>query len=119
SEAANVHEKGVAILKPGLAYKNPIDTISLGVGLMLGTAGLPHVLMRFFTVKDAKEARKSALYASTFIGYFYLLMFIIGFGAILYVMNEPTYFTSSGEVIGGTNMVAVHLSDVIGGSIFL
>src|SRR5699024_1157157 len=99
AKATEVHPAGKELMKPGLAYPNPIDSISLGVGLMLGTAGLPHILMRFFTVKDAKEARKSALYASTFIGYFYLLMFIIGFGAILYVMNQPAYTTADGSII--------------------
>ncbi|MDG9729099.1 cation acetate symporter [Ignatzschineria sp. RMDPL8A] len=119
AKATEVHPAGKELMKPGLAYPNPIDSISLGVGLMLGTAGLPHILMRFFTVKDAKEARKSALYASTFIGYFYLLMFIIGFGAILYVMNQPAYTTADGSIIGGTNMVAIHLSQAVGGNMFL
>lgn len=68
---------------PGKLAANPIDALSLGLALMFGTAGLPHILMRFFTVKDAKEARKSVVVATGFIGYFYLLTFIIGFGAIL------------------------------------
>ena len=66
--------------------------LSLGLALMFGTAGLPHILMRFFTVKDAKEARKSVVAATGFIGYFYLLTFIIGFGAILFVSNNPQFF---------------------------
>ncbi len=118
-KATEVHPKGIEIMSPGLKYPNPIDTISLGIGLMFGTAGLPHILMRFFTVKDAKEARKSALYATGFIGYFYLLMFIIGFGAIVYIMNQPDYTTAEGAIIGGANMVAIHLSHAIGGNIFL
>ena len=118
-KATEVHPKGIEIMAPGLKYPNPIDTISLGIGLMFGTAGLPHILMRFFTVKDAKEARKSALYATGFIGYFYLLMFIIGFGAIVYIMNQPSYSTPEGAIIGGANMVAIHLSHAIGGNIFL
>lgn len=118
-KATEIHPKGIAIMSPGLKYPNPIDTISLGVGLMFGTAGLPHILMRFFTVKDAKEARKSALYATGFIGYFYMLMFIIGFGAIVYIMNQPEYTTVDGAIIGGANMVAIHLSHAIGGNIFL
>ena len=59
---------------------------------MFGTAGLPHILMRFFTVADAKAARKSVFYATGFIGYFYILTFIIGFGAITLLMNDPAYF---------------------------
>ncbi len=118
-KATEIHKDGEALMKPGLRYPNPIDTISLGIGLMFGTAGLPHILMRFFTVKDAKEARKSALYATGFIGYFYLLMFIIGFGAIVYIMNQPDYTTPEGAIVGGVNMVAIHLSHAIGGNIFL
>ncbi|OYQ89533.1 cation acetate symporter [Wohlfahrtiimonas chitiniclastica] len=118
-EATDVHNAGTALMKPGLAYSNPIDTISLGIGLMFGTAGLPHILMRFFTVKDAKEARKSALYATGFIGYFYLLMFIIGFGAILYVTGKPEYTTADGLIVGGANMVAIHLSHAVGGNVLL
>ncbi len=73
---------------PGAAVANPISAISLGMALMFGTAGLPHILMRFFTVRDAKEARKSVFWATTFIGYFYILTFIIGFGAIVLVGPE-------------------------------
>ncbi|WP_404881362.1 sodium:solute symporter family transporter, partial [Klebsiella pneumoniae] len=82
---------------------------------MFGTAGLPHILMRFFTVKDAKEARKSVVVATGFIGYFYLLTFIIGFGAILFVSNNPQFLdvakmamTGKLELVGGNNMAAVH-----------
>ncbi|MGL5286191.1 MAG: sodium:solute symporter family transporter, partial [Aeromonas sp.] len=80
SEAVKVHEKGLAIMSPGGLVADPISAISLGLALMFGTAGLPHILMRFFTVSDAKEARKSVFYATGFIGYFYILTFIIGFG---------------------------------------
>ncbi|MEK5750310.1 sodium:solute symporter family transporter, partial [Acinetobacter nosocomialis] len=74
-------EEAAKIMGPGKLAANPIDALSLGLALMFGTAGLPHILMRFFTVKDAKEARKSVVVATGFIGYFYLLTFIIGFGA--------------------------------------
>jgi cation/acetate symporter len=77
--AAKVHDKGLAILSPGGLVSNPVDAISLGVGMMFGTAGLPHILMRFFTVADAREARKSVLYATGFIGYFYVLILVVGF----------------------------------------
>jgi len=86
---------------------------------MFGTAGLPHILMRFFTVSDARAARKSVFYATGFIGYFYILTFIIGFGAILLVSTDPVFKDVSGELLGGNNMAAVHLSAAVGGNLFL
>ncbi|RSR48168.1 cation acetate symporter, partial [Acinetobacter baumannii] len=110
-------EDAAKIMGPGKLAANPIDALSLGLALMFGTAGLPHILMRFFTVKDAKEARKSVVVATGFIGYFYLLTFIIGFGAILFVSNNPQFLdvakmamTGKLELVGGNNMAAVHLS---------
>ena len=85
----------------------------------MGTAGLPHILMRFFTVPDAKSARLSAFYATSFIGYFYLLTFIIGFGAIVYLSTNPNYTNAEGTLIGSNNMAAIHLSHAVGGNIFL
>ena len=85
-----MHPKHIAIMQPGTLVSDPISAISLGIALMFGTAGLPHILMRFFTVADAKEARKSVFYATGFIGYFYILTFIIGFGAIVLLMNNPS-----------------------------
>ncbi|AVO53753.1 MULTISPECIES: cation acetate symporter [Pseudomonadaceae] len=119
SEAIKVHEKGEAIMSPGGLVKDPISAISLGLALMFGTAGLPHILMRFFTVSNAKEARKSVFYATGFIGYFYILTFIIGFGAILLVGTNPDFRDAAGGLIGGNNMAAVHLANAVGGSIFL
>ena len=127
---SKVHDLSLAdaanIMGPGNLASNPIDAISLGLALMFGTAGLPHILMRFFTVKDAKEARKSVVVATGFIGYFYLLTFIIGFGAILYVSNNPQFLdvakmavTGKLELVGGNNMAAVHLSDAVGGDLFM
>ena len=87
--AVDMHPKHLAIMQPGTLVSDPISAISLGIALMFGTAGLPHILMRFFTVADAKEARKSVFYATGFIGYFYILTFIIGFGAIVLLMNNP------------------------------
>ncbi len=126
-KATEIHEKGTTIMSPGGLVSNPIDALSLGLALMFGTAGLPHILMRFFTVPDAKEARKSVFVATGFIGYFYLLTFIIGFGAIIFVTKDnPQFFTtmirdgkSVVEMIGGTNMAAVHLSGALGGNLFL
>ena len=119
SEAMKVHGKGAAIMRPGGLVSDPISALSLGLALMFGTAGLPHILMRFFTVQDAKEARKSVLYATGFMGYFYFLTFIIGFGAILLVGANPAFKDSTGALIGGANMAAVHLADAVGGNFFL
>ncbi|EEV6069757.1 cation/acetate symporter ActP [Escherichia coli] len=119
SEAMAVHPKGVDIMKPGGLVKDPISALSLGLGLMFGTAGLPHILMRFFTVSDAREARKSVFYATGFMGYFYILTFIIGFGAIMLVGANPEYKDAAGHLIGGNNMAAVHLANAVGGNLFL
>lgn len=123
--AAN-HTDGNIIMGPGGLIKNPIDAISLGMALMFGTAGLPHILMRFFTVNSAKEARKSVFVATGFIGYFYMLTFIIGFGAILFVSQNPHYLDSAKmaatgklELLGGGNMAAIHLAHAVGGNLFL
>jgi cation/acetate symporter len=118
SEAVKVHAKGTAIMSPGTLVSDPISAISLGIALMFGTAGLPHILMRFFTVKDAVQARRSVFYATGFIGYFYILTFIIGFGAIILLLKNPAYFTD-GALIGGANMAAIHLSQALGGDVLL
>ena len=117
--AVVAHKSGIEILKPGKLVADPISAISLGIALILGTAGLPHILMRFFTVPDAKSARLSAFYATSFIGYFYLLTFIIGFGAIVYLSKNANYIDVNGLLIGSNNMAAIHLSHAIGGDIFL
>lgn len=119
AEAVKVHPKGIAIMSPGGLVSDPFSALSLGLALMFGTAGLPHILMRFFTVSDAKEARKSVFYATGFIGYFYILTFIIGFGAILLVSPNSAFKDATGALIGGTNMAAVHLANAVGGNFFL
>ena len=111
--------RGRSIMGPGNFITDPISAISFGMALMFGTAGLPHILMRFITVPDAREARKSVLWATGWIGYFYLLTFIIGFGAIVFVGTDPAYLDEAGKLRGGGNMAAVHLADAIGGSLFL
>ncbi len=124
--AVDIHDKGLDIMSPGGLVSDPISAISLGVALMFGTAGLPHILMRFFTVSDAKEARKSVFFATGFIGYFYILTFIIGFGAIVLVFKNPEYLdlakqaiSGGSPLIGGKNMAAIHLSHAVGGDFFL
>ncbi len=117
--AAAAAAKGFSIMGPGSFVKDPISAISFGMALMFGTAGLPHILMRFFTVPNAKEARKSVLWATTWIGYFYLLTFIIGFGAISFVLTNPEFLDAKGALKGGGNMAAIHLANAVGGNVFL
>ena len=125
TEAVNMHPKGEAILRPGPFVSDPVSAVSLGLALMLGTAGLPHILMRFFTVGNAKEARKSVVYATGFIGYFYLIIGIVGLGAVVFLLSPESgaYFKDGiidiKGIIGGNNMAAVHLSAAVGGDIFL
>lgn len=119
SQAIQNHPKGASIMLPGTFLPDTVSAVSLGLALMFGTAGLPHILMRFFTVKDAKEARKSVFYATGLIGYFYILTFIIGFGAIALLMGNPEYTNADGSFNGATNMVAVILAKAIGGDYFL
>ena len=123
AKAVEVHSKKDAIMGPGALIKDPISAISVGMALMFGTAGLPHILMRFFTVPNAKEARKSVAWATTWIGYFYILTFIIGFGAITNLIQNPGEFYVGGEIAkglkGGGNMAAVHLAKAVGGDLFL
>lgn len=118
TQAIAAHGKGSAIMAPGTLVKDPFSAVSLGIALMFGTAGLPHILMRFFTVKDAKQARKSVLVATGFIGYFYILTFIIGFGAIVLVGTNPAFLAADGGLLGGKNMAAVHLAHATGGDLF-
>jgi len=117
--AADASAAGISIMGPGTFIKDPISAISFGMALMFGTAGLPHILMRFFTVPDAKEARKSVFWATTWIGYFYILTFVIGFGAIVLVSTNPQFLDSAGKLLGGNNMAAIHLANAVGGNIFL
>ena len=118
-EAAKI---GLSIMGPGGFIKDPISAISFGMALMFGTAGLPHILMRFFTVPNAKEARKSVFWATTWIGYFYVLIFIIGFGALTLVLTNPDMAdTAKGVIKGGAgtaNMAAVLVAKVVGGDVF-
>jgi len=110
---------GSSIMGPGNFVHDPISAISFGMALMFGTAGLPHILMRFFTVPSAKAARSSVMWATGWIGYFYLLTFIIGFGAITFVLTNPQFLDAKGALLGGGNMAAIHLANAVGGNVFL
>lgn len=117
-EAIAVHPNGSAVMAPGGLVSDPVSAISLGVALVFGTAGLPHILMRFFTVPDARAARKSVFIATGLIGYFYLLTVIMGFGAIVFVSQNPDFLVD-GVLRGGNNMAAIHLAEAAAGDLFL
>jgi cation/acetate symporter len=119
AKSVEIHSKKDLIMGPGTFIKDPISAISFGMALMFGTAGLPHILMRFFTVPSAKEARKSVFWATTWIAYFYILTFIIGFGAIVMVSTNPEFKDAAGKLLGGNNMAAIHLAKAVGGNVFL
>ena len=122
AKAVSVHSLGEKILFPGSLLPDPITALSLGLGLMFGTAGLPHILMRFFTVTNAKEARKSVLYASGFVAYFFNVILLMGLAAIIIVGQNPEFFEGGkigGKIIGGGNMVAMHLAKAVGGNLLL
>ena len=122
NRAMEVHKLGQKLLNPGSLLADPVTAISLGLGLMFGTAGLPHILMRFFTVTDAKEARKSVLYASGIVAYFFNVIAIMGLCAIIIVGQNPQFFEGGvigGKVIGGGNMIAMHLANAVGGNLLL
>ncbi|MBL0283655.1 MAG: cation acetate symporter [Zoogloea sp.] len=121
-QAISLHTLGDKLLFPGTLLPDPITALSLGLGLMFGTAGLPHILMRFFTVTNAKEARKSVLYASGFVAYFFNVILLLGFSAIIIVGQNPEFFEGGqigGKIIGGGNMIAMHLAKAVGGNLLL
>ncbi len=114
SKASTATSLGQKFLEPGGLVTNPVDAFSLGLALMFGTAGLPHILMRFYTVPDAKEARKSVFFATGFIGYFYILTVTIGFGAAVLVGQKIIM-----GIDAGGNMAAPLLAEALGGTFFL
>ncbi|MFA7430733.1 MAG: cation acetate symporter [Rhodospirillaceae bacterium] len=117
-KAVEVHKIGDGIMAPGGLLGDPVSAISLGMALMFGTAGLPHILMRFFTVGNALEARKSVVYATGFIGYFFLVVGILGLAAIVIVGTNPEFLNADGSLRGGSNMAVMHLAQAVGGDIF-
>ncbi len=112
--AAAAERYGAGVLAPGKLVSNPLDAVSLGMALMFGTAGLPHILMRFYTVPDARAARTSVFIATGLIGLFYLLTFILGFGAMVLIGPDTIR-----AVDKGGNMAAPLLAELLGGTPFL
>ena len=122
TQAIAAHKDGVRIMGPGTLLADPVSAVSLSLALMFGTAGPPHILMRFFTVPNAKEARKSVFYASGFIGFFFLVVCVIGLAAIVIIGTDPQFFVDGkvgGKLLGGGNMAAMHLAKAVGGDLFL
>ncbi len=122
TKAVAVHKSGMDIMGPGTLLADPVTAISLSLGLMFGTAGLPHILMRFFTVPDANQARKSVLVAQACVGYFFCVVSLMGLAAIVIVGQNPQYFEGgniAGKLIGGGNMPAMHLAHAVGGNLML
>jgi cation/acetate symporter len=121
----NYPKKGIALMAPGSFLSDPITAVSLSLGLMFGTAGLPHILMRFFTVPNAKEARKSVFIATLCVGFFFTVVAIMGLSAITIVGTNPQYFeggvllNNGGKMLGGNNMPAMHLAHAVGGNLML
>ncbi|WP_374244095.1 cation acetate symporter [Zoogloea sp.] len=121
-KAVEVHKDGIKIMGTGSLMADPITAVSLSLGLVFGTAGLPHIMMRFFTVPNAKEARKSVFVASGCIGYFFMVVCALGLMAIVIVGQNPEFYEGGnlgGKLIGGGNMPVMHLSKAVGGNLFL
>lgn len=122
TKAAEIHKSGIKIMSPGSLLADPVSAVSMSLGLVFGTAGLPHIMMRFFTVPNAKEARKSVVVASGCIGFFFLVVCALGLAAIVIVGSDPQFFEGGvigGKLIGGGNMPVMHLSKALGGDLFL
>jgi len=122
SKAVAAHKSGAAIMQPGTLLADPVTAVSLSLGLVFGTAALPHIMMRFFTVPNAKEARKSVFVASGFIGLFFLVVCLLGLAAIVIVGQDPQFFEKGvvgGTLIGGNNMPVMHLAKAVGGDLLL
>lgn len=118
--AADKHPAGLDIGAPGGWLKsNPLNVWTVGLTMVFGIMGLPHVLMRFLTVKNASSARASVGYATLLMSVFYIFVLIIGFGSIAILWENPNYYSQSGELIGGSNMVALHAAKDLGGDYLL
>jgi cation/acetate symporter len=119
--AQAVANHGVQLLLPSKLVSDPFAIISLSVGLVFGTAGLPHILMRFFTVRDAKQARSSVFVATGLIGFFFVIVVVLGVAAIAIVGGDPAFYEGGvlgGRLIGGSNMPVMHLAQALGGNFF-
>lgn len=119
NKAVEVHPSGEKLLQPGGLYTDIISTVSLSLAFIGGTAAMPHVLMRFFTVPDATQARKSAVIALSLIAYFQIVVIIVGLGAVVFLLDNANYSLGGTDIVGGSNMAAIHLAQIIGGDVFM
>jgi cation/acetate symporter len=122
TKAAAVHKDGVKILAPGNLFADPVSAVSFALGMVFGTCGLPHILMRFFTVPDAHQARKSVFVATGCMALFFVMIGIMGLAAVVLVGTDPQYFEGGkvgGKLLGGGNMPALHLAHAVGGNVML
>ena len=119
SRAIELHPKHAAMLQPTGFSLSPLSTLSLGLAMFFGSAGFPHVIMRMFTVPDAKAARTSMMWASVFIAAFFAMVSVIGPSAVALVMGRPEYMNAAGGLLGGGNMAAIHLAHAVGGDLML
>ncbi|MBM3514433.1 MAG: hypothetical protein FJX59_12085 [Alphaproteobacteria bacterium] len=117
--AAAKHPSGTALLAPSTLITGPIAALSLGLTLVFGPAGLPHIMMRFFTVPDAREARRSVAWATGLIGFFMCVVLVIGYGAVAVLWGDSTYVDAQGQLRGGSNMASLYLARALGGELFL
>jgi cation/acetate symporter len=111
------HPNGNSIMDIHGFSLDAVATLSLGVGILFGTAGLPHILMRFFTVNDERAARVSVFYATCLIALFFTMLFFIGYGSIAILRGDATYANASGALFGGNNLAPIHLARAVGGSV--
>ena len=120
AKAVTMHPRHEAMLAPVSFVAAPLSALSLGLAMFFGSAGLPHMIMRFFTVPDARTARVSMMWASLFIGTFFALISVIGPSAVALVMGDPQYLAPGGGLRGGGgNMAAIHLAHAVGGNLML
>jgi cation/acetate symporter len=115
--AVNNHPNGDKIMDIRGFAQDAVATLSLGAGVLFGTAGLPHILMRFFTVSDERAARVSVFYATCLIGLFFAMLFVIGYGSIAILRGDAAYANASGALFGGNNLAPIHLARAVGGNI--
>ncbi len=122
AQAVAANKAGARIMGPGSFMADPVAALSLSIGSVCGISGLPHILMRFFTVPDAKAARMSVFYASGFIGYAFLLSGILGLAGMALVGTDPQFFEGGivgGKLLGGANLISLHLAKLTGGDLLL
>ena len=117
--AVEAHPRGLGLLRPGGLYNDMISVASLSLAFIGGTAAMPHVLMRFFTVPDAAQARVSAAVALGLIAYFQVVAIVLGLGAVVALTDNPEYARNGTDIAGGSNMAAIYLARTVGGDVFM